>query len=279
MEACIFNIQRYSLHDGGGIRSIVFFKGCPFHCPWCCNPESLSGSPQLLYKSQLCIKCSLNEQGVCTKDASRCPSGAKSIVGKMMDIDMIMDQALRDKVFYETSNGGVTLSGGEVLSQLPFALALLKALKNESINTAIETTMALKIPDLTTLCQYTDTFLIDMKIIDKTKAHQLLNIDIDIVKANIKKLKALGANIIIRIPLVPEYTLNPDNLDAIIEWLKANALTEVHLLPFHQLGASKYVSLNKDYQLNCLKPPSEETIAKVKLKFDNAGLKTLVGGT
>lgn len=278
MEATIFNIQRYSIHDGGGIRSIVFFKGCPFSCPWCCNPESLSPQPQEFYKKSLCMNCSLKIDGRCQTLPEDCPTGAKSIIGKKMSIDKILDIVKRDKVFYETSEGGVTLSGGEFLLQQEAACELLGRCRNEGINTAVETTLGLPIKDVERLTGLVDTFLVDMKFIDKDKAKAICHLDVELVEQNIKSVVRSGGHVIIRIPLIPSYTATNENLSGIIRWMKDNKLDEAHLLPFHQLGEGKYEAVDREYDCHELKPLSDERIAEIEKMFEEKEIKTIIGG-
>lgn len=277
-EACIFNIQRYSLHDGGGIRTIVFFKGCPFHCPWCCNPESLSTKPQLLYREILCMDCSKKTQGMCQTSADMCPTGAKEIIGKKMSVDEVFDIVKRDYPFYESSHGGVTLSGGECLMQPDFMIALLKKCKANNIHTAIETTLALPIAKIDELAKYCDTFLVDFKIMDASKSKNILGIDVAIRNQNMQSLIAAGCTVIPRIPMIPNYTATNENIEAIITYLKQFYWKEVHLLPFHQLGESKYQAAMMEYQCHNLKPLRDEEIKGIETIFQNNGFKTILHG-
>lgn len=276
--ACIFNIQRYSLHDGGGIRTIVFFKGCPFTCPWCCNPESLSSKPQIFYKESLCMNCSKKVEGVCATLAEDCPTGAKEIIGEMKSVDEIFDIVKRDYAFYESSNGGVTLSGGEFLLQNKIAIELLKKCKQYNIHIAVETTMALPVDHLKQLVKVCDLFLIDFKIFDKKKSKDILNLDIDQLKKNIDEILSYHGKIIARIPLIPNYTTEMDNLNAIISYLKSKGITQVHLLPFHQLGEAKYKSIQKNYKYSELQPLTDAEIEKIQKHFQENGLETLIHG-
>ena len=195
-----------------------------------------------------------------------------------MDIESIVEEVKKDKVFYETSGGGVTLSGGECLLQQNSAIALLKRLKEEDINTAIETTMSIKLIDIESLVKYTDTFLIDLKIMDEKKAKDICNININLVKDNIIALKKLKANIIIRIPLIPTFTYLNDNIDAIITFMLDIGLDTAHLLPFHQLGESKYKSIDKDYSLHDLRTLDDKEIENIRQMFEKRKIKTVIGG-
>lgn len=279
MQACIFNIQRYSLHDGGGIRTIVFFKGCHCRCPWCCNPESLSTKPQLFYKKSLCMNCSKKINGMCETDAKDCPTGAKEIVGEMKSIDEVFDIVQRDRVFYESSGGGVTLSGGEFLLQIDFAIELLKKCKEEHIHTAVETTMSLPIARLEELVKYVDLFLVDFKIMDLQKSREILYLDVLQMKENVRSILAMNGKVIPRIPLIPTYTATPDNVREVIKSVKELNLTEVHLLPFHQLGANKYASIAMEYTCEALTPLRDEEVHQIEGMFHKEGIQTIVHGT
>lgn len=277
-EACIFNIQRYSLHDGGGIRTIVFFKGCPFTCPWCCNPESLSKQPQLFYKEILCMNCTKKVNGLCPTDPEDCPTGAKECIGKIQTVEEVFDIVKRDNSFYETSGGGVTLSGGEFLMQIDFAIELLKKCKLNNIHTAVETTMGLPVKRLKELVELVDVFLIDFKVMDPNKSKKILNLDVTTTLNNVQLILDMGGKIIPRIPLIPTYTATRENLSAIIAILKEKNLKEVHLLPFHQLGESKYKSIHMEYTCKTLTPLSDEEVEKIEALFISEGFKTVLHG-
>lgn len=277
-KAIIFNIQRYSIHDGGGIRTLIFFKGCPLRCPWCSNPESQSFKPEIMRKESLCIKCSSSSCFTCTNTPEQCPTGAMEKVGKEMDIDEVLKEVKKDLVFYDSTGGGVTLSGGEPLSQGEFAIELLKKLKNLGIDTAIETTGFSRWEILDKMSDHLDRVLFDLKIMDKKKSTKIINADIDLIKDNFKRLVKKGVNIIPRIPLIPRYTMDDENIDAIINFVSGQGIKEVHILPYHQYGISKYKSLGKKYILENLTPPSSEEVEEIKKKMANAGLYVVVGG-
>ena len=273
MNALISNIQRYSLHDGDGIRTIVFFKGCPLKCPWCSNPESINLEPQTVKMESKCIHCKN-----CSFDVIECPSGAITQFGKYMTVEEVVLEVQKDIVFSRTSKGGVTLSGGEVLAQSSFAKELLKELKSLGINTAIETSGQANTQSLIELAPYVDLFLFDLKIMDEKKSKLLLGADINLIKKNIKTLIKMHKKVIPRVPLIPVYTLNDENIKEIIIFIKSLNLTEVHLLPFHQYGSNKYKLLNKEYKLKDVVVPSCEVIENVASKMRNNDLKVIVGG-
>ncbi|GFZ32157.1 [formate-C-acetyltransferase]-activating enzyme [Clostridium zeae] len=277
-KAIIFNIQRYSLHDGGGIRTVVFFKGCPLKCPWCSNPESQKFKLEIMRKPNLCIKCSSESCAKCNMSPDKCPTGALDYIGKEYTVEEVVNEVKKDIVFYDTSEGGVTLSGGEVLAQPKFVLALLKRLKEFSINTAIETSGQGDTEKLLELAKYLDLILFDLKIMDKEKAKDILGADIELIRSNMKELVLNNHEVIPRIPLIPGYTMEDDNISEIIAFVKELGLKEIHILPFHQYGSKKYEYLGKDYSLLDIKPPSEEEVNAIKLKMEQEGLMVFIGG-
>ncbi len=274
MKALIFNIQRYSIHDGEGIRTVVFFKGCPLHCPWCSNPESQSFDVEKVMIENKCIHC----KAVCPMDPVECPSGAIEVFGKEYTVDEVMNEVLKDSIFYNTSGGGVTLSGGEVLGQAPFATELLKRLKRLGIDTAIETSGMGSTVLLKQMAEYLDTILFDLKIMDPKKAKSILGADINLIKTNIEALVKMGKNVIPRIPLIPGYNMDDENIKRIVEFVKFLGLKEVHILPFHQYGSGKYEFLKKEYALKDVKQLKEEGALNIRKYIEGQGFKVVVGG-
>ena len=273
MKGLVLNIQRYSLHDGRGIRTIVFLKGCPLRCPWCSNPESLSFDIQKVRIGSKCINCK-----ICSLDTSECPSGALTEFGRYMSVKEVIDEVMKDRVFYHTSDGGVTLSGGEVLSQASFSKELLKELKSLNIHTAIETSGHGKTETLIDLASYSDLILFDLKIMDKNKSKEILGADINLIKRNLQALVKARKQVIPRVPLIPGYTLDDENINEIIRFAKSLNLKEIHILPFHQYGSKKYQFLNKEYKLIDVPIPSDDSIKKVKNEMESVGLTVVIGG-
>jgi pyruvate formate lyase activating enzyme len=277
-KAIIFNIQRYSLHDGGGIRTVVFLKGCPLRCPWCCNPESQSFDIDIMKKPNLCIKCSSDSFDMCNMKPEICPTGALEYIGKEYTVEEVLKEIKKDIIFYDTSDGGVTLSGGEVLAQHGFALELLKKLKELSINTAIETSGFGNTKGLLELSKFLDLILFDFKIMDRDRAKKVLGADVDLIKKNMKALVENNNKVIPRIPLIPGYTMEKKNIDKIIAFVEEIGLKEIHILPFHQYGSKKYEYLKKEYDLLDIKPPTDEEVEAIKQKMEQQGLTVFVGG-
>ena len=273
LKGLIFNIQRYSLHDGGGIRTIVFFKGCPLHCPWCSNPESQRSKIEIMKHESQCIHCK-----TCPLSAEECPSGALAQQGKWMTVDEVMKEVLKDEVFYNTSGGGVTLSGGEVLAQGEFAVELLKRLQELGIHTAIETTGMGRWEVLDKISDYTDLILFDQKIMDPDRSRKILGADMKLIQSNLERLIKKGCRVIPRIPLIPNFTMDDENINEISNFIKELDLREIHILPFHQFGSSKYESLGREYALKDLPVPTDQEVNEIKLKLERAGFQVLVGG-
>jgi len=273
MKGRIFNIQRYSLHDGTGIRTVVFFKGCPLRCPWCANPESRSPRTTYIRRESKCINCE-----TCAMDSEECPSGAWEQVGEDMTLEEVISEVNKDDVFFNTSNGGITLSGGEVLAQPYFAIELLSKLKALGYKTAIETSGHGSTRPLLRIGELCDEILFDFKIMDPVKAKQVIGINLELVLKNFRQLMEQGSNVIPRLPLIPGYTLDLVNVDKVLQFLKPFNLEEIHLLPFHQYGANKYQSLGMEYLLENVPVPGKAEIESIRQHIMNQGYQVTVGG-
>lgn len=277
--ACVTNVQRYSLHDGGGIRTTVFLKGCPFTCPWCCNPENLSAAPEVSFKERLCMGCSRREPGgLCAMAPENCPTGAKTLLGEELSVDDVMDRVLRDAAFYEESGGGLTVSGGEALLWQPFVRALLGRAKAEGLGTAVETTLALPMADPAGLAAVCDRWLVDFKVADRDRSVGVCRIDPEVRDRNLAHLRGLGADVVARMPIVPGHTDSPENVAANLDAVGAAGLTRVDVLPFHQLGSAKYDSLGLDYAMGNVSQLSEADVAWVVDEARARGLDARVRG-
>lgn len=276
----ISDIKRFSVHDGDGIRTTVFLKGCPLRCVWCHNPEGISKRPQLAYLGEKCINC-----GACTRvcnahlinegrhiyDRSRCRGcgncekvclgDAIKFYGRDISVDELMEILLKDRKFYEASGGGVTLSGGECLMQPEFSLELLTRLKQENINTAVDTCGFVKREILTSVLQFTDVFLYDIKAIDEQVHIKCTGQSNEIIKSNLKYLDKAGVNIEIRIPYVPGY--NDKEIDGIAKFLLSlKNITKVKVLAYHNYAFSRYASLDMESCLSKIRMPEEDEITE-----------------
>lgn len=279
IAATITNVQRFSLHDGGGIRTVVFLKGCPFRCPWCCNPENLSSEPEVSFKERLCIRCSPRpDGGPCQTRPEDCPTGAKELLGRLRTVDDLLAEVVRDRSFYEESDGGVTVSGGECLLRQDFLCAFLEACHEEGISTAVETTLAVPLADAGRLVAACDAFLVDFKIADRARSLEATGIDPEVRDANVRSVLSAGGRVVARMPIIPGFTDDAACVASNVSRIRELGVTRVDVLPFHQLGQGKYDSLGRAYGLRDVPQLSERDVADVVARCRAAGLKTVVHG-
>ena len=264
--ARIFNIQRYSLNDGQGIRTVVFFKGCPHTCPWCANPESVR-------RESKCLHCA-----PCLRDADECPSGAFERIGRDITLDELEREVLKDDIFFRTSGGGVTLSGGEVLMQAPFATRFLQRLRRLRIQCAIETAGDAPASRLLPLAKVCDEVLFDLKIMDVVQAREVVNMNLPRVLENLRLLVSEGIHVIPRLPLIPGFTLSTENLQRALTLLTSSGIKQVHLLPFHQYGEPKYRLLGQQWSMKDVPAPSAQEVAALCEIAECAGFQVTIGG-
>lgn len=281
----ISDIKRFAVHDGDGIRTTVFLKGCPLKCVWCHNPESISFKPQLAFYENKCIGCKdcasvclqkvhsfLNGAHVlerslcigCGECERACFSEAIKFYGKEMSVCELLELLLEDRDFYETSGGGVTISGGECLCQSDFCEELLKKLKENDINTAVDTCGFVSKEVLDKVIPYTDTFLYDVKAIDEDVHIKCTGQSNKPILDNLKYLDLKDKRIEIRIPYVPEY--NSEQIEKIKEFLKdLKNVTAVKVLPYHNYAGSKYAALDMENTLPSTLPTDQEIISAESL--------------
>ncbi|PTA95045.1 [formate-C-acetyltransferase]-activating enzyme [Kluyvera sp. Nf5] len=271
--ARIFNIQRYSLNDGQGIRTVVFFKGCPHTCPWCANPESLSPRIETVRRESKCLHCA-----PCLRDADECPSGAFECIGRDITLDELEREVLKDDIFFRTSGGGVTLSGGEVLMQAPFATRFLQRLRRLGIQCAIETAGDAPASRLLPLAKACDEVLFDLKIMDAVQAREVVNMNLPRVLENLRLLVSEGIHVIPRLPLIPGFTLSTENLQRALTLLTSSGIKQVHLLPFHQYGEPKYRLLGQQWSMKDVPAPSAQEVAALCEIAECAGFQVTIGG-
>ena len=240
MKARIFEIKRFAVHDGDGIRTTVFFKGCPLRCVWCHNPEGISFEPQEAFYKHKCIGC-----GECKKNGfapEYCLGQARVLYGKEITVEELLPALLEDKAFYENSNGGVTLSGGECLMQADFCAELLKRLKENSIHTAVDTCGFVSKDALDKVIPYTDVFLYDIKAYDEDIHIKCTGKSNKIILDNLEYLNCAGKKIEIRIPYVPGY--NDNQIEKIALLLsKLESVVKIRVLAYHNYAGSKYDAL------------------------------------
>lgn len=252
----IFNIQRFSIHDGPGIRTIVFFKGCRMRCAWCCNPESQN------YEIETLIE----------KDKEK-------LVGRDVSVSDIMPEILADLPYYKRSEGGVTLSGGEVLCQADFAAELLKACKEKGLHTAIESASSMKFEEIEKILPYVDLYLMDIKHMDSEKHKEYTALGNERILENARKIAESGVELVIRTPVIPSFNDTPDQIRAISRFAASlPGVKEHHLLPYHRLGSDKYAGLGRRYSLAEIEPPSKEKMEYLLSVAEESGLKCKIGG-
>ena len=253
----IFNIQRFSIHDGPGIRTIIFLKGCPLRCKWCCNPEGQEWQPETMVVG-----------------------GKSKLVGRDVTVREVMDEILRDRVYYNRSgNGGVTLSGGECLWQPDFALALLKTAKEYGVTTAIETTGYAEIDVIRRLLPYVDTVLMDIKHTDPVKHKEFTTRDNGLILENAKQIAREAKCLIVRTPVIPTFNDSPDEIRSIAEFAKSlGSVKEMHLLPYHRIGSDKYKGLGRSYTMAHISPPTGEQMNALLEIVNATGLIGKIGG-
>lgn len=267
-KATIFNMQKFSLHDGPGIRTVIFFKGCPLHCPWCSNPESQSKEIQILWDEEKCVRCqscvhncpqkavTLTDNRIqidtalcvgCQTCVGSCPAKALTAEGEEKTLEEVLDFCMQDFDFYEESGGGVTLSGGEVLTHPEFATELLKALKEKGIHTALETTGFARAEIFERLLSYVDLLLFDCKHHNSEKHRSVVGVPAEQIHANMQTALSKGIPVIARIPVIPGFNDQLTDAQAFCKLLKDLGVEDVNLLPFHQFGENKYRLLGITY--------------------------------
>lgn len=292
-QGWIFNIQPYSLHDGPGIRTIVFLKGCPLSCHWCSNPESQHPQAELAYNANKCI--TIKECGFCLKActhqaidcdrgsgkiainrskcekcfacAAACPAKSLEVLGRLQSVDDILAVVEAESSFYTRSGGGMTLSGGEPLSQGEFALALLKESKMRRINTAMETCGFAPWTVLASCCDYLDTILFDIKCFDRNKHQQFTGQSNELILENFVKLCDQFPDLskIVRTPLIPGFNDNHEDIAAITHFIKGRPNVSYELLPYHRMGQDKYQYLGRTYLLADVNPKGDKTAVLTKM--------------
>ena len=252
----IFDIQRYSIHDGGGIRTIVFLKGCPLRCKWCCNPE---GQHYNVEKMTL--------------------GGKEKIVGQDVTVGEIIDIIERDRIYYRRSGGGLTLSGGESLTQPDFAVALLKTAKERGINTAMESAGFADFSVISRYLPYLDLYLMDIKHMNSAKHKEFTSQPNELILENAKKITDAGARLIVRTPVIPTFNATKEEIGEIAKFASSlKGVTQMHILPYHRIGTDKYKGLNRDYSLTGIEPPSKELMNELLEVVNSYGLKGQIGG-
>lgn len=304
-KGIIFNTQKYSVHDGPGIRTLVFMKGCPLRCLWCSNPEGQKPLPEMAYYKKLCVRCykcveicpngaiKIQKDGnlktlrdKCTNCGSCvkvCSASARRIFGSYITVDEVLEDVKKDAIFYRRSGGGITVGGGEPLAQAEFVKELLRKAKEEyGIHTAIETCAYAKPDVMMSVLKYVDFIFCDIKHIEPIKHRQLTSVSNKQILSNIRlivsELLPKGKEIVIRVTVIPKINDDLEDLLGIAEFIKKlEKNIKVELLPYHELGKQKYKALDGKYPLEDLRinPPSKEHIEKIKKVLMKKGINVV----
>jgi pyruvate formate lyase activating enzyme len=298
--AIVFDIQRFSVHDGPGIRTLVFFKGCPLHCAWCSNPESQSAQPQLVFWAERCSGCGscveACRQGACLADESgrlrfertqcsdcgacveTCYAGARALLGRPMTVESVLREIRKDEVFYRNSGGGVTLGGGEPALWSRFAARLLRALKGEDIRTAVETCGHVPCEEIERLLPDLDLLMYDVKHMDPLKHERHTGASNTTILANLARLATEDVEIVVRVPVVPGFNDQPADIGEIADFVDSLSLRSVQLLPYHRYAQDKYARLGRTFALTGLAPPTDERMQGLAELVRSRGLACQIGG-
>ena len=271
----IFDIQRFSVHDGPGIRTTVFMKGCPLRCRWCHNPEGLSGMRELQYFGEKCIGCGRCGTKSSLDDAKKCPADALKICGRDISVPGVVAEIKKDVIFYADC-GGVTFSGGECLLQADFVAETLTEIKKIGLHTAIDTSGYVPWESIEKTLDCCDLYLYDIKCIDQEKHKEYTGVDNALIIENFNKLCAAGKDIWVRVPVIPDFNDTADEMSKIAELVAGlDSVKQVTLMPYHTLGASKYPTLGLEYQYDIKKKVGEEKMACFCREFEkrNVALK------
>ena len=304
LEGMIFDIQRFSLHDGYGIRTLVFLKGCPLRCEWCSNPESQGSAPEIMFYEESCIRCgaclevcpfgeTLRSRGFrtdfsvardlcagCGRCADVCWAEARRIAGRRVSVEKVFAVVERDEVFYRESGGGVTVGGGEPSFQAPFVAALLARCGERGIHTAVETCGHASWKNLREILRHTDLLLFDLKHMDPEAHRAKTGVGNELILGNARRAAKMVKEMIIRFPIVPGFNDDPAHVRSLGAFVRKNLpeVKRVDLLPYHSVGESKSARLSRTYALSGLPPLAPERIRETESILKSCGLSVVVGG-
>jgi pyruvate formate lyase activating enzyme len=294
----VFDIQRFSVHDGPGIRTIAFLKGCPLSCRWCCNPESQKLKPVITYQKARCIHCGrcmkACKQGAispknkymidrnlcigCGECANVCPTGALELKGAKMTVQQVILEFKKDATNYRRSGGGITISGGEPLVQSDFTLELLKASKEQGWTTAIETTACAESKVIEKVFPYVDLALMDIKSMDPEVHKKFTGVSNELILKNAPRVAEI-TKMVVRVPVIPGVNAAKEDISAICRFVKTlRGVETIHLLPYHTYGENKYELLGREYLMKDVRPLNPEEIQALKAVVEGQGFKCVIGG-
>lgn len=298
MEGLVFDIQRFSIHDGPGIRTIVFLKGCPLSCRWCSNPESQSVQPVIMYQEMNCIHCgrciaackrgaiNINNKEyinreictACGECVNVCPASALTLKGKRMTVEQVIKELKKDAINYRRSGGGITLSGGEPLVQANFSRELLKACKAQGWHTAIETTGFANNEAVENVFPYIDLALMDIKNLNSDIHKKYTGVSNEIILKNAIRISKI-TKMVVRVPVIPEFNSSEQSILEICKFVKMlNNIDTVHLLPYHTYGENKYKLLGRDYFMKESRNLNSYEIDNLKRIVEDQGFNCIIGG-
>ncbi len=299
VQGTVLRIERFAIHDGPGIRTTVFMKGCPLRCAWCHSPESQSLQPEFLPRPDRCVHC-LACTNICPFHAARpasddgplappecttcgacaeaCPTGARDLVGRTMAVPALMAEIERDRIFYDESDGGVTFSGGEPLMQPVFLATMVSSCRASGIHVAIETCGHADTRALVDIAKDTDLFLFDLKLMDERRHREYTGASNALILHNLERLAAIHPDIRVRFPLIPGVNDDDENVRAMGAFLASLGLTRVDVLPYHRAGLAKYERLQRAYRLPDIQPPTSDRQTHVARLLESCGLIVQPGG-
>lgn len=299
-KGLVFDIQRFSLHDGPGIRTTVFLKGCPLRCLWCDNPESQSGQVEVAHLEKLCACCgrcvtACSQEAIalrngkpaidrsvcngCGSCVEACPNGALHVFGRWLTSEDVVQEVEKDSPFYENSGGGVTLSGGEPFAQGEFVGVLLRRLKEEGYHITVETSGYAPWQVVESCAPHIDLFYFDIKHLDSRSHKRLTGVPNELILANARRIAEMGKQMVLRVPFVPGLNTSDANLRSLGLFARDLGVSRIDILPYHRMGVGKYKALGRTYPAEAVVEPGDSLLQEAQVMVaDISGIKVRIGG-